>query len=302
MPDTLPQRALDWVMDAVPGARAVRVLRSLPGATTSTLHAVEVDRADALPLGLVLRRYTDARVRASDPQYPRTEAAALRALAGAADVIAPRLVAVDESGTRCDVPAVLMTRLDGAPTLDPPDVDAWARGLAGALAAVHRLDGDGLDGEYRRWHDPRTMTPHRWSSVPQAWARLIEASRDLEPRGVAVLLHRDFHPGNVLWHEGRVTGIVDWPNACRGIAALDAGHCRRDLVMTHGVDTAESFLAAYREASGRAPDPLCDAITLLDHGGTESLDAYHAMGRTDLTVDLVRARLDEYATVVAGRL
>jgi aminoglycoside/choline kinase family phosphotransferase len=131
---------------------------------------------------------------------------------------------------------------------------------------------------------------------------LIEASRDLEPSGEVVVLHRDYHPGNVLWHEGTVSGVVDWPNACRGVAGLDVGHCRRDIVMTHGIEVAEAFLSAYGDASGRAPDTLCDALALLDISHVTNVTPYHAYGRTDLTVDLTRARLDEYATLVAGRL
>lgn len=131
---------------------------------------------------------------------------------------------------------------------------------------------------------------------------MIEASRDLEPSGEVVLLHRDYHPGNVLWSGGAVSGIVDWPNACRGVAALDVGHCQRDIVMTHGIAAAEAFMAAYGEASGRAPDALCDALALLDISQVTNVTPYHAYGRTDLTVELTRARLDEYATLVAGCL
>lgn len=134
-----------------------------------------------------------------------------------------------------------MTRLDGRPTLTPPDVGVWVRGLAQALAAVHRLDGAAIEGVYGRWHDPHAVQPPRWSRQQAAWARLIEASRDSEPMGEMVLLHRDYHPGNVLWEGGEVSGIVDWPNACRGVAGLDVGHCRRDIATTHGTKTAEAF-------------------------------------------------------------
>jgi aminoglycoside phosphotransferase (APT) family kinase protein len=302
MTEMLPARAVEWVTAAVPGARAVRVLERLAGATTSSLHAIEVERDDAPPLSLVLRRYTDASVREEEPQYPRTEAAALRALDGAPGVMAPRLIAFDETAEVSDVPAVLMTRLMGRPTLSPPDTTVWVRGLADALAAVHRLDPGKLEGTYGRWHDPATLQPPRWTQHRSEWARLIEASRDLEPTGEVVFLHRDYHPANVLWADGPVSGIVDWPNACRGIAALDVGHCRRDIVMTHGIEVAEAFLTAYGEASGRAPDALCDALALLDVSQVTKVAPYHAYGRRDLTVELTRARLDEYAVLIAGRL
>ncbi len=302
MTDTVPARAIEWVTAVVPGTRDVRVLEQFAGATTSSLHAIEVDRADAPPLSLVLRRYTDPAVRAEEPQYPRTEAAALQALDGATGVVAPRLIAFDETGETCDVPAVLMSRLDGRPDLAPVDVGRWVSGLAQTLAAIHRLDGADIEGVYERWHDPQTVQPPPWSQRPGTWARLIEASRDREPAGEIVLLHRDYHPGNVLWRGGVVTGVVDWPNVCRGVAGLDVGHCRRDIVMTHGIEVAETFLSAFAEASGRAPDALCDALALLDISQVTNVTPYHAYGRTDLTVELTRARLDKYAALVASRL
>ena len=302
MTDIVHARAIKWVTAVVPGARAVRVLEQFVGATTSSLHAIEVDRDGAPPLALVLRRYTDARVRETEPQSPRVEAGAFRVLEDARDVIAPLLIAVDPTGEVCDVPAVLMSRLDGRPDLAPVDVGQWVSGLAQTLATIHRLDGADIEGVYERWHNPQTVQPPQWSQQPGTWARLIEASRDHEPAGEIVLLHRDYHPGNVLWHDGAVTGVVDWPNACRGVAGIDVGHCQRDIVMTHGIEIAEAFLTAYGEASGRTPDAFCDALALLDISQVTNVTPYHAYGRTDLTVELTRARLDEYAALVAGRL
>ena len=305
MTNALPARAIEWVAAGVSGVRAVRVIEQFVGATTSSLHAIEVDRYGEPPLALVLRRYTDARIREAEPQYPRTEAAALRALDGAPGVVAPRLVAFDETGEACDVPAVLMTRVDGRSSERPANDGVWVRGLARALAAVHCLDGAAIEERYQRWHRPETTQPPQATTQTAAWMRLIEASRSLEPSGEIVLLHRDYHPGNVLWVDSRVSGIVDWPNACRGVAALDAGHCRRDLVITHGVPVADAFLAAYVEASGSAPDPLCDALALLDSAQSNyefTLEAYHAYGHTNLTPELIRARLDEYVALIASRL
>ena len=36
------------------------------------------------------------------------------------------------------------------------------------------------------------------------------------------LLHRDFHPLNVLWGAADVSGVVDWVNACVGHAHAEA--------------------------------------------------------------------------------
>jgi Phosphotransferase enzyme family len=59
-----------------------------------------------------------------------------------------------------------------------------------------------------------------------------------------VLCHHDLHPGNVLWHHGRVTGVVDVvgierPETWRG---HDAG--RTDMTIDALVRSLDDFLAA----------------------------------------------------------
>jgi aminoglycoside phosphotransferase (APT) family kinase protein len=43
------------------------------------------------------------------------------------------------------------------------------------------------------------------------------------------LVHMDFHPGNILVHDGRISGIVDWDGAGRGDRHLDLVTLRFDL-------------------------------------------------------------------------
>jgi aminoglycoside phosphotransferase (APT) family kinase protein len=49
-----------------------------------------------------------------------------------------------------------------------------------------------------------------------------------------VTIHRDFHPGNVLWTGADISGIVDWGNACVGPAAFDLAHLRVNLASLAG--------------------------------------------------------------------
>ena len=67
-------------------------------------------------------------------------------------------------------------------------------------------------------------------------------------------MHRDFHPGNVLWRRGMVTGVVDWQAACTGPAVADVAHCRVNL-LTFGPDAAARFTALWQRAAGAAYHP-----------------------------------------------
>jgi aminoglycoside phosphotransferase (APT) family kinase protein len=231
-----PARALRWC-EAVAGGR-VAGFRALDGGTSSAVHAVDLTDGRAL----VLRRFVRAEWLAEEPDAPAREAAALVALEACA-VATPALVGVDPDGGLAGDPAVLMTRLPGAITWRPADRDGFLVRLAVLLPAIHAtpVEGAGL-GSYSLWL-PETSTPPAWSSLPAVWERAFATFSEPPPSGADVFLHRDFHPGNVLWADGEVSGVVDWPNACVGVAESDVGYCRRELVRVFGLEAADRFLS-----------------------------------------------------------
>ncbi len=77
-----------------------------------------------------------------------------------------------------------------------------------------------------------------------------------------MLLHRDFHPGNVLWRYGRVSGVVDWLGACAGPAAADVAHCRVNL-LTMGAEAAERFTVSWERVAGTAYHPWGNVVTIV---------------------------------------
>ena len=86
------------------------------------------------------------------------------------------------------------------------------------------------------------------------------------PGGPAAFIHRDYHPGNTLWAAGMLTAIVDWTTASWGAPSVDVAPMRANLAMSFGVDTAEEFLAAYRNVVGGsiAHDPSWDLRVAVD--------------------------------------
>lgn len=45
--------------------------------------------------------------------------------------------------------------------------------------------------------------------------------REPRPQVKPCFIHRDYHPTNILWVDDKVSGVVDWVNACRGPAGID---------------------------------------------------------------------------------
>jgi aminoglycoside phosphotransferase (APT) family kinase protein len=248
-----PPAALEWVARAV-GGRVVAV-RRLPGATSSVLHELVVE-----PTGrrLVLRRYAHPAWRPEGGELVTREATALDA-ARSSPVPAPALVTADPTGDDAGVPALVMTRLGGRPVLRrrPGWVEALAgvhRAMAGWVVAtpdLHRLPC------WDPWH-PADPTPPPWSRRPRAWERAVElvVSRP-PPAGPHGPIHRDLHPGNILFRRGRPSGVVDWPNACIGPRASDLAQCRMNLAVLDGVATADAFLTAASAVAG-SYDPWWD--------------------------------------------
>jgi hypothetical protein len=278
------RRARAWVED-VTGDHVVRV-RNLEGGVSSAIHEVVLGGGDRV----VLRRTIDLPEAAEPTAHAEAEreVAGLRRLAGWP--LAPTLVATDLDGGRCGAPAVLVTRLPGRPWVAPgAAVGAWVDGLAAAVRSVHDLDRlpTGLPATEPHLFGPRVPPP--WTTAPAAWRWAWSvATAGLPPGGPERLVHRDLHPGNVLFHRGRLTGVVDWESMSRGPAELDVSRCRVQVaVLAPGYD------------------PRWDAIVACELSAwTEDLLGYNRAGAR-LTLAGIEAALDgvvaqAYASASSG--
>ena len=299
-----PAEALDWARAAVGRGARIASLRRLRGGTSSAVHAVNVVDARGRLHRLVLRRFVRADWLAREPDLAEREARVLQLLERSA-VPAPRLIAVDAQGQRCDVPAVLMTRLPGRVDYAPRDVASWLDQLAAALPSIHAVDARDAVPPYYTYHDVREIEPPAWSRKPRLWERALDAVRGPRPSTTPCFIHRDYHPGNVLWSRGRLTGVIDWINASWGPRGIDAGHCRKNVAIVYGVEMADGFLEAYQRVAGVNHHPYWDLLSLMDIDlldGPGVFPGWPELGVKGLTAKTVRARLDEYLASVVARL
>jgi aminoglycoside phosphotransferase (APT) family kinase protein len=168
-------------------------------------------------------------------------------------VPAPQLIAVDPTGERAGVPAVLMSTLSGRVDWAPTDVDRWIDGLVDVLPVIHSTpvpDNRRLR-PYRPYELGKPLAPPPWTEHPKAWERAIEVYEGPPPTDEKSFIHRDYHPGNVLWSRHRVSGVVDWANASVGAPEADVGHCRANLAGYLDQSVADRFLARYEAVTGR---------------------------------------------------
>ena len=294
-----PPEAIRWAERALGSRARVTTMRRLRGGSTSAVHLLRVEGVRGIDRA-VLRRFARADWLLQEPDLAVREARILRALEGH-DLAMPRLLAVDEAGDEADVPAVLMTRVPGRTVMSPGDLDGYVRELAAFLPALHEIGA--LEGmpSYRPWFRSRPFAPPAWSLRPDLWLRANELALRPPPHSVSTFIHRDYHPANVLWRYGRLSGVTDWVNACNGPTGIDVAHCGVNLAALFGVPVAEAFREAYEAVSGVEQHPYWDLLDALDTGPPPS-GQWHDVGRHDLNEALVRRRVEEYLELLVRRL
>lgn len=247
----------------------------MPGGITAAMDRVTV--LSSRQQDVVLRRWPGEDW--ADGLVAR-EASALAAVQGSG-VSAPQLLATDEDGAVTGARCTLTSALPGQPDLCPDDLQSWLDQLATTQATLHTVPGL-LQARGDRWSE--NERPLDWLEDRGLREAALEAAS--EPLvDEKVLVHGDYQHFNVLWHEGRLSGVVDWPNATTGNRGSDVGHCRLNLAVLFGPRTAADYLSAYEGAAGVRVDRRADLRALLcfEQGWQRSIPTQVA-GRTQLDV------------------
>jgi aminoglycoside phosphotransferase (APT) family kinase protein len=218
----------------------------------------------------------------------------------------PEPIAADLESVWFGRPAVVMSRLPGGPDVTPKDTDLWVAALAQTLTQIHETVLDGAAGALtplppvEAWHpEGGEHHPLTAAAVSAVTARLPSLSSEL------VFTHGDFHPGNVLWHRGRISGVVDWNAARLESRWSELAYCRADVCLLLGPDVADRLADAYSDIVGDTSDDLAvyDLMWLFNirHHAQVALGAYREQ-RHAPNLQLSLAHLDEQLRRVLKRL
>ncbi|MFF7755822.1 alpha/beta fold hydrolase [Streptomyces sp. NPDC007971] len=289
-----------WVIGQLPHGRTVADAQRLTGGWSAQMRGLTLDDGQEL----VLRTFVRPFFRRHAAGLLSREASVLGLLAGQEGIPAPALVAVDAAGEHCDHPSLLMTRLPGLVRVDQEDEAAMDRRLdllAAQLVRIHAVVPRERPRTYEAWTGPdRLDTP---DGAP--WARAADAIRRDPPPYRGRFLHRDFHPGNVLFTGAgaglRVTGVVDWVETSWGPADLDVAHCSTALALLHGPAQGLAFRDRYEAQGGSGLAHGRDHLywrlldTLAYVPDAEKLARpWRELGRTDLTPQVLAERVEAY--------
>jgi Ser/Thr protein kinase RdoA (MazF antagonist) len=228
-------------------------------------------------------------------QFPAGDSAAAReqqvlhALDGLGG-LAPVPLGSDLDGRWSESQTSLISWLDGQADITPTDPEHWAAQLGHALAAVHAVRSDRLAALPsvfdRSGGTQEVLAGPLATRIRSGWRQITAAAK--------VLTHFDYWSGNVVWRDGKLTGIVDWSGGARGPRGFDMGWCRLDLVLLFHERIADVFLAAYEDGTGRTIDhvALWDGWAVArSHDAVETwAPNYAPLGRVDLTGQELRQR------------
>ncbi|WUK86301.1 aminoglycoside phosphotransferase family protein [Streptomyces sp. NBC_00358] len=308
---TVRPMALAWVNQHLDVGERILRTEALHGGITAEMRRLTIGTREAGTRDLVLRTFVDVE-HAED--WLHREADALTLLAGTG-VPAPGLVAFDPTAAYCEYPSLLMTHLAGRTVLDDEGLETRVPLLARQLVAIHAVRPAERPREYVAWTTADTVVTPEGADAA-AWAAAIDVIRRPAPPGEGRFLHRDFHPGNVLFDVphaqpagARITGVVDWAAASWGPADLDVAHCSTNLALLHGPAWGPRFAEAYEEAGGVLAAAANERLYWRVRDGlafSEDLRAaarpWRRAGRTELTTRAVEERLDAYVIALMDEL
>lgn len=256
-----PEDTLRWLIEGVAPGGEVTDVAVMKGGSTAAMHRITVRSTDGAERFVALRRYVLEDILRETPDIAIHEAHAIQVVAPLG-LPTPELLAHDPSGHNTDSPALVLSWLDGRPaweTLTRHQLDTMVE----ALLVLHSASGEtraGLRALER--YEQTVYEPPRWTTHPGLWERAFEIFHGPIPTGDLALVHRDFHPGNLLWTRRRLTGIVGWQAACVGPASIDVGHCRLNM-FHYSADQADQLRNAWERASGHAYDPWADVVSII---------------------------------------
>lgn len=284
---SIPARIERRLPEFAPGATLARTW-PLAGGISANMVAFKLRLPDGQGKTLIARQPSTNKFQI-DPKVAAEEFRVLTAVY-AAGIPAPKPVYLDAPTGDAPEPFFIVEYIEGRPEVDPQDSDAYLDRYARRLASIHQMElgQSELDFLPRQDHGfgPRPVALN--DSLREGEIRDALESVGSAPRTATVLRHGDFWPGNVLWRDGEIVGIVDWEEALLGEPLADLAICRLDLWWVLGRDAALDFTRRYQaltgiDLKGLPYWDLCASLRPITNLH-EWAPSYPDLGRPDITV------------------
>jgi aminoglycoside phosphotransferase (APT) family kinase protein len=190
-------------------------------------------------------------------------------------------------------PFFVVKYIEGRPETNPVAVSDYLERYAQQLAEIHKVTGVDLSFlpcQDRGFGDrrPNPNAELRETEIRDALESMPPKTRSNTP----VLRHGDFWPGNVLWRDGEIVGVIDWEECLIGEPLADVAICRLDLLWILGFEATEEFTDRYRQHmnldwSDLPCWDLCASLRPISNI-EEWAPSYAQLGREDVTAETMK--------------
>jgi aminoglycoside phosphotransferase (APT) family kinase protein len=216
--------------------------------------ALEIERPDGQREKLLARQHGAADL-ASNPQIAADEFRLLQVLR-AVGLPAPTPYYLDQSGEIFDTPYLVIEYIEGQTEFAPAHLDDFLIQFAAQLARIHQVDGARPDIAFlpRQAEKYARKLRERLANLDESLQEgqirdVLAAAWPLPQRNPLTLLHGDFWPGNLLWRDGQLVGVIDWEDAALGDPLADVANSRLEVLWAFGAVAMQRFTEQYQSIS-----------------------------------------------------
>lgn len=230
-----------------------RLLRTWPleGGISAQVTAFEVERPGGQTKKMIVRRHGDVDLQ-QNPNVARDEFRLLE-ITQSVGLATPTPYYLDQSGEIFPTPYLVVEYIEGETEFAPTDLNGFISKLTTYLSKIHKIDDSNLDLSFlpeqeKIYTEKLARRPEKLDESLEE-GRIREAMKPHWPRpqrNKSVLLQGDFWPGNVLWRDGKIVGIIDWEDAAFGDPLGDLSISRLEILWAFGIDAMHQFTNDYR--------------------------------------------------------
>lgn len=250
----MSQTNLDSALQAIaekvlPASKFVRHW-PLAGGVSAQITAFEVAQSGGRSSVMVMRSHGAHEWKPHEDDVATMEFALLNTLS-TAGIPVPNPLLLDSTCTILPAPFYVMEMVEGTTVIAVSHLRSALDQMADFLVQLHALNINIADG---------VALPHREDPVAGALEYIPNSSKWAPLRAVIdgweispvddSILHGDFWPGNILWHQGNLSAVIDWEDAAIGTAVSDIACARVELMVMYGESAMEQFSRRYLTASG----------------------------------------------------
>ncbi|MBL8161723.1 MAG: aminoglycoside phosphotransferase family protein, partial [Anaerolineae bacterium] len=210
------------------------------------LHVRHADNA----VGKYLVRVHGEGDRKRNPDVALHEYSILRHVYAAGLPVA-KPVHLDQSCEVYPLPYIVVGYIEGKTEFAPRDIPGFVQQYATLLARIHQVKGapDFLIDRAAMVQQRIQYQPDELDdTVDEAGLRAkLRTLFPLRQMNAPALLHGDFWPGNLIWQDGRLVGVVDWEDVDVGDPLADLSIARLEMLWMCGQAAMHDFTRAYQQ-------------------------------------------------------